>query len=199
MRVAPGVTNVFYVEPLVDPNYTPQAPTVVRATGNLADSTADSLGVYANDTVALTREWKAVGGLRWDRYKADLTNTITLPLTASQSVSYTSVRAGLLYQPTDTQSYYASYGTSFNPSLETLTVTNGQQALAPEKSKSVEAGAKWDLYDGNLSLTSAIFQTQKDNARSQISTGVYELTGDVRVRRFRSASARLGALLATGR
>jgi catecholate siderophore receptor len=189
VRVAPGVTNVFYVEPLVDPGYTALAPTVLRTAANLADGRADSLGVYANDTVALTRHWKAVGGLRWDRYKADLVNTLTAPLTANQTVSYTSVRAGLLYQPTDTQSYYVSYGTSFNPSLETLTVTNGQQALAPEKSKSREAGAKWDLFDGNLSLTSAIFETGKTNARSQVSTGVYELTGDLRVRGFEVGAA----------
>jgi len=130
-----------------------------------------------------------VGGVRWDRYKAELDNSVTLPLRASQTVDYTSVRAGVLYQPTDTQSYYASYGTSFNPSLETLTVTSGQQALPPEKSKSVEAGAKLDFLDGNLSLTSAIFQTEKDNARSQVSPGEYQLTGDVRVRGFEVGAA----------
>ncbi len=184
IRVAPGVTNVFFVMPLVDPSYAPTASTVVTAKGNLADATADALGIYVNDTMALTKEWKVVAGVRWDQYKATLTNSITLPLSTSQTVDYTSVRAGILYQPTDTSSYYASYGTSFNPSLETLTVTNGQQALDPETSKTFEVGGKWDLYDGNLSLTSAIFQTEKDNARSQVSTGVYELTGDVRVRGF---------------
>ena len=189
VRVAPGVTNVFVVQPLVDPSYAPAASSVVSTPGNLADSSADTLAVYANDTVAITKQWKAVGGLRWDRYKASLANTVTAPLSASQTVDYTSVRAGVLYQPTDTQSYYASYGTSFNPSLETLTVTSGQQALPPEKSKSVEAGAKLDFLDGNLSLTSAIFQTEKDNARSQVSPGEYQLTGDVRVRGFEVGAA----------
>ena len=184
VRVAPGVTNVFYVTSLVDPVYSPMASTVVSTQGNLADATADSIGVYANDTVTLAKQWKAVAGVRWDQYKARITNTVSAPAAADQTVDFTSVRAGLLYQPTDTASYYASYGTSFNPSLETLTVTSGQQALDPEKSKSYEVGAKWDLYDGNLSLTSAFFNTEKDNARSQVSTGVYELTGDVRVRGF---------------
>ncbi|HUK03803.1 MAG TPA: TonB-dependent receptor, partial [Burkholderiales bacterium] len=36
----------------------------------------------------------------------------------------------------------------------------------------------------NLSVSSAVFQIQKTNARSQISAGVYELLGDVRVRGF---------------
>ena len=87
-----------------------------------------------------------------------------------------------MYQPTDVQSYYASYGTSFNPSIEQLTLTNGQQSLDPEKSQSYEVGAKWDPLEGNLSLTAAVFQVEKTNARAQISTGVYELTGKVRVR-----------------
>jgi len=189
VRVAPGVTNVFVVQPLAAPAYNPAASTVVRTTGNLADATADTLAVYANDTVALNPRWKAVGGLRWDRYKAAIDNSATQPLSARQTVDYTSVRAGILYQPTDTQSYYASYGTSFNPSLETLTVASGQQALPPEKSKSYEVGGKWDLADGNVSLTGAIFQIAKDNARSQVSPGEFQLTGNVRVRGFELAAA----------
>ena len=43
--------------------------------------------------------------------------------------------AGAIFQPTDVQSYYFSYGTSFNPSLETLTLTSGQQSLDPETGK----------------------------------------------------------------
>jgi catecholate siderophore receptor len=189
VRVAPGVTSIFVVQPLDHPTYNPAASTVVRTTGNLADSTADTLAVYANDTVAFNKQWKAVGGVRWDRYKASLDNSVSLPASASQTVDYTSVRAGVLYQPTDTQSYYGSYGTSFNPSLETLTVTNGQQALPPETSQSFEIGGKWDLLEGNVSLTSAVFQIEKDNARSQVAPGEYQLTGDVRVRGFELAAA----------
>ena len=59
-----------------------------------------------------------IGGLRWDRFQASINNTISLPGYASQTNFFTSVRAGLIYQPTDWQSYYVSYGTSFNPSLE---------------------------------------------------------------------------------
>jgi catecholate siderophore receptor len=133
-----------------------------------------------------------VGGLRWDRYRAGISNSInsantagsTVVPSASQTVSFTSVRAGAIYQPTEAQSYYASYGTSFNPSLEQLTVTTGQQNLDPEKNRSIEVGAKWDLMDGNLSLTSALFQVEKTNARTQVASGVYQLDGDVRVNGF---------------
>ena len=77
--------------------------------------------------------------MRYDRYNASLTNSINLPPSASQSIGFTSVRAGVIYQPTEVQSYYVSYGTSFNPSLETLALTNGQQSLDPETSRSTSS------------------------------------------------------------
>jgi len=177
---------------LVDPAYQSTPSNSVTTNGNLAKTNANTTAVYFNDTLELGKQWKVVGGLRWDRYRAGISNSInsantsgntTVP-SASQSVNFTSVRAGVIYQPTNAQSYYVSYGTSFNPSIEQLTLTTGQQDLDPEKNRSYEIGGKWDLAGGNLSLTSALFQVEKSNARSQISTGVYELSGDVRVNGF---------------
>lgn len=157
--------------------------------GNAVSASASAFAPYVNDTVSLGKHWKVVGGVRHDRYSASLNNSISAPASASQTTDFTSVRTGLLYQPDDFQSYYASYGTSFNPSLEALTVTNGTQGLDPERNRSVEIGGKWDLLNGDLSFSSALFQTDKTNARSQISTGVYELAGDVRVRGFEVGAA----------
>lgn len=172
---------------LIDPAYQPTPASAVSTAGNLADSSADTLAAYANDTLELNRHWKLVAGLRWDRFKADITNTVpssrSLP-SAGQTVNFTSMRGGIIYQPTDAQSYYLAYGTSFDPSLEKLTVSPGQQDLEPEKNRSYEAGAKWDLFGGNLSLTSALFRIDKTNARTQVATGEYELSGDWRVNGF---------------
>lgn len=180
--------NNLPIVTMVDPVYQSQPSNVTTTVGNRAKSSANALAAYVNDTVALNKEWKLVGGVRWDRYQAELNNSIatgTPALTrADQTVNFTSVRAGVIYQPTDAQSYYASYGTSFNPSLEQLTVTSGLQNVAPETNKSYEIGAKWDLFNGDLSLTSAIFDIEKTNARSLVTTGVYQLDGDVRVTGF---------------
>jgi catecholate siderophore receptor len=167
---------------LLDPAYLPQAPNVVSTKGNYADGSANTAAVYANDTVKFNDQWQAVVGLRRDRYAATLDNTISSPLAAEQTVYFTSKRAGLIYQPSYEQSYYVSYGTSFNPSLETLTVTNNTQALPPESNKSYEVGAKWDLLDDKLDLTAALFQVEKDNARTQVSATEYSLSGNIRVR-----------------
>jgi len=188
-RNIPGnPNNLFRVLSLVDPVATPAAglPSVA---GNVVHASATDVAPYINDTLSFAENWKVVAGVRYDRYNASLTNSINLPPSASQNIGYTSVRAGAIYQPTDVQSYYVSYGTSFNPSLETLTLTSGQQSLDPETSKQYELGGKWDVLNGNLSLTAAIFQIEKDNTRSQISTGVYELTGNIRVRGFQASVA----------
>lgn len=170
--------------PAASQSYASSIGPVTTTVGNLAQSSANIFGIYANDTVELTRHWKVVGGLRWDRFSASVNNTISKPASADQTVNFTSVRTGVIYQPTQSQSYYISYGTSFDPSLETLTVTNGTQALPPVKNRSYEVGAKWDLLGGNLSLNTALFNVNQTNARTQNPDGTYTLDGDIRVRGF---------------
>jgi catecholate siderophore receptor len=175
---------------MVDPSHDSQ--NLPDIAGNLARGEANTVGVYANDTVELTKQFKLVGGLRYDHFEATASNSIpksTTPSEADQVVHYTSVRAGAIWQPTDAQSYYISYGTSFNPSLEQLTASVGQDDLSPETNKSYELGGKWDLLDGALSLNSAVFQIKKDNARTQVSPGVYELDGSVRVNGVRAGAS----------
>jgi len=92
------------------------------------------------------------------------------------------VRTGLVYQPSEVQSYYVSYGTSFDPSLEQLTLTSGTQNLAPEKNRSYEVGGKWNVRDDSLALTAALFNLEQTNARTQTSAGEYVLDGNIRVR-----------------
>ncbi|MFO1398577.1 MAG: TonB-dependent siderophore receptor [Burkholderiales bacterium] len=188
-RNLPGnANNYFSAVPLLAPVYAP-AGDIPSVTGNRVQSSATDIAPYVNDTMSFGGAWKAIAGVRYDRYNASLTNSINLPASASQSIGFTSVRAGVIWQPTETQAYYASYGTSFNPSLEALTLVNGQQSLDPETSRQYEVGAKWDLLDGNLSLTSALFRIEKDHTRSQISPGFYELTGNIRVDGFQVSVA----------
>lgn len=177
----PSATTGLAVLSLDQPAYAASSSRTVAATGNLATSNANTVAAYANDTIELSPTWKVIGGLRFDRYRARLTNTVTAPTNAGQNVTFTSVRTGAIWQPSAQQSYYASYGTSFNPSLEQLTVTAGQQALGPEKNRSWEVGAKYDLLDERLAITAAVFRIDKRNARTQVSTGVYQLDGNIRV------------------
>ncbi|WP_316156635.1 TonB-dependent siderophore receptor [Cupriavidus sp. BIC8F] len=193
---AAGTSGFVACEPLVNPGYTASPGNVPTSTGNLQGGSANTLAAYLNDSIEFSKQWKAVAGVRYDRYIASISNLVnstntrgnTALANAEQTVNFTSVRLGGIWQPTEAQSYYVSYGTSFNPSLEQLTGTVGQQSLDPEKNKSYEVGGKWDLMGGDLSLTSALFQITKDNARSQIDATTYALSGKIRVNGFRAGA-----------
>ncbi len=82
------------------------------------------------------------------------------------------MRGGIIFQPTDWQSYYVSYGTSFNPSLEALTLTNLTQNPPPESNKSYEVGTKWDLLGGNLSVTPLFFTGDEQCPHASFADGI---------------------------
>ncbi|MBV8657985.1 MAG: TonB-dependent siderophore receptor [Burkholderiales bacterium] len=168
---------------MINPSAVATPGNSVSTPGNRAQSSATTTAVYVNDTVAFNEQWKAVAGLRHDQFNGHLTNSTTAPFKVNNNSSFTSVRGGVMYQPDEEQSYYLSYGTSFNPSLETMTVTNGTQDLSPVKNRAYELGGKWDLFDEYLSLNAAVFNIDQTNARTQDPvTGLYSLAGDVRVR-----------------
>ena len=56
-------------------------------------------------------------------------------------------------------------GTSFNPSAEFLTIAANVANLAPEENETTEIGFKTDVLNRRLSLTAAVFRTDKTNAR----------------------------------
>ena len=157
--------------------------------GNYASSQAWGAGIYVNDTIQVIPMLKLVGGLRWDVYSAQIGNSInsanTVGNTAapyfSQTDYFTSVRAGAIFEPTREQSYYISYSTSFNPSLEQLTSTTGTSQLPPESNQGFEGGVKYELLGGNLSLNGALFQIQKNNARTTNADGTFSPSGTIRV------------------
>ncbi|WP_233841327.1 TonB-dependent siderophore receptor [Dyella sp. 2HG41-7] len=167
---------------LLDPVEESTPANVKTTRGNYAQSTANTIGVYANDTIKLNDQWMVVAGVRRDRFDAHISNTVSLPSYAQQTVSFTSVRGGVIYQPSEKQSYYVSYGTSFNPSLEQLTLTNGTQNLAPSKDYSYEIGGKWNLLEDTLAINAALYNLEQTNARTQTSSGEYTLDGNIRVR-----------------
>ncbi len=163
---------------------------------NLATATARSIAGYVNDTIEIVPTVKVVAGIRYDIYDAKVGNSINQFNTAGnttaayneQTIYYTSYRGGVIWQPTPEYAFYGSYSTSFNPSLEQLTGTTGVTTpLPPEENKSMEVGAKIDvLRGGNLSLTGALFQTDKNNARTAGLNGTFDATGQIRIKGARA-------------
>jgi catecholate siderophore receptor len=127
--------------------------------------TADTVALYGQETWELTPQWKLIAGARYDSFKADYERAAPAgPLSRTDKVW--STRTGILYQPDDSASYYAAYGTSFNPSGELYALDDRGVNTPPEKSRNIEVGAKWELFEGNLSLRAALFRSEKTNERN---------------------------------
>jgi len=169
---------------LVNPFAFPNLSAMGRVKNFNGSSNAAGVGVYAVDEMALTEQWKIMGGLRYDLFDAHFQNHF-----AAQKLSRTdealSPRAALVFLPARSQTYYFSWGTSFNPSAEALTLNLNNASTEPEKNETYELGAKLDLLEGRLGIRTAVFQTYKLNARTTDPVlGVQVTDGKQRVRGF---------------
>ena len=165
-----------------------------KAPNQRARAEADSVALYVQDQIELSPAWKALAGLRLDRLSSsarteDLTGNTPANVTGpfARTDEMLSSRLGLIWQPSAAQSYYVSYGNSFNPSGElgvygatgtNLNATNDD--LQPEENVNYEAGAQWDFRRG-LRLRSALFRNEKTNQRMVDETGTTVLAGKRRV------------------
>jgi catecholate siderophore receptor len=136
--------------------------------GAVNDATARSAAIFAFDTLQLGSRVELTGGLRWDRLSLDYrtVNAATQESTLERTDDMVSWRGGAVYKPRTNGSVYVGLGTSLNPSTEGLSLSASTALLDPEKSRSVEAGTKWDLPGGRLGMNAAVFNTTKTNART---------------------------------
>jgi catecholate siderophore receptor len=111
---AAPVADLFHPDPDA-----PYAGPITR-TGARTESTADTVAIYANDTVKLGERWEITGGLRWDRfgidYKSVAVDGAVTPFERTDAML--SWRAGVVFKPMPKGSVYASAGTSFNPASD---------------------------------------------------------------------------------
>jgi len=132
------------------------------------DTVADSEAVYVTDTIGIGQYVDLIAGGRIDRFAANY-NQLTLASGARLRLQHTDVvpspRVALVVKPTPWESLYVSYGTSFDPSAEALTLTTKLANLGPVKATTYEVGSKTGLFNGALLLTGALFHTEVDNAQ----------------------------------
>ncbi|HUO91530.1 MAG TPA: TonB-dependent siderophore receptor [Rhizomicrobium sp.] len=129
------------------------------------DTTAKTASAYLIDTIDLTKEWSVEGAVRFDSFNADYVQPVGTPSTFHHTDNIASPRAALIYKPDDDKTFYFSYGTSYDPSAENLSLSSKNADLPPEKDHTFEVGAKMLWLDGQLSTTAALFDTKMENAR----------------------------------
>jgi catecholate siderophore receptor len=152
--------------------------------GTRARMDTDTLAFYLFDTVELGDRFRIVGGLRFDNVRTrvqgfDDGGTVPAYVTDIRvEDNEWSGNLGFVYKPNDDSSIYIAYGTAFEPSgrsevVQLAGVNNNPPVTFdslnadPERSASWELGARTEfpLLGGEATLSGALFQITKNNAR----------------------------------
>jgi catecholate siderophore receptor len=158
------------------------------------DTDTKTAAAYVFDTLKFDEQWSLNLGLRYDNYKTTSSGFATRAPAGNFSRENTSdlvnYQVGLVYKPLPNGSVYAAYSTSSNPGGETsgnggLELTAANSDLDPERNRNYEIGTKWDFFGDDLSVTAALFRTEKTNARiddpdgatTQVLDGEQEVNG----------------------
>jgi len=170
----PGASRTDLYNPTPDDPYTGPGLSSFSKHYNALSNRTRTQAVYLFNTAHFSPQWELNMGLRYDKYKIVGNDAGTL----RNDANLLNYQLGLVYKPASNGSIYVAYGTSSNPSGETAGQAGGADGAAggtlggnrpnldPEKNRSIELGTKWDVLDSKLSLTAAVFRTDKTNQRA---------------------------------
>jgi iron complex outermembrane receptor protein len=121
---------------------------------------SDAIGIYAQDIVKLAHNLKFVLGGRQDFVQNSVTNFLNSSLNSTQPAQAFSPRVGLVYQPIQPVSLYASYTQSFTQNVGT---SFDGSLFQPSFGTQYEVGVKSDFLQGRLSSILALYQLTMTN------------------------------------
>ncbi len=155
------------------------------ANKNLTTTTTETTSVYLLDNIEFSPQWLLDLGLRWDKFDTKQTTNATGD-SIENNTDFLTYQAGLIFKPVENGSIYASYATSANP--VGVDGGDGSEAIGqvymdldPEESRTFEIGTKLDVLNERLSLTAAVFRTEKQNTRIQLDAATYTNGGETQV------------------
>ena len=130
-----------------------------------------TVAAYLFDTLKLSEQWQLNGGLRLDRYRtsSDSVSAAGVPGVLKDSGTLPTYKIGAVYKPASNGSIYVGYSVSQRPpggenfSLSATTTSADAVGLDPQKASNLELGTKWDVLDGKLALTAAVFHSENKN------------------------------------
>ena len=138
----------------------PESAPVARNT----DLETDRLGIYLQDQVEILDGLILLAGLRYDTVSQENINgpTATVQTTSetNQNDDAWTPRVGIVYQPVDFLSLFASYSQSFTPNTSTSSDGN---SLEPERGEGFDIGVKAEMLDGDLLATLTYFDISRQN------------------------------------
>ncbi|MGD1904978.1 MAG: TonB-dependent siderophore receptor [Leptolyngbyaceae cyanobacterium] len=139
------------------------------------DIQINRLGVYVQDQIEISDSLFLLAGLRYDTVDQDTTDNLANSTTSQNNDAWTP-RLGVVYQPVEFLSLFASYAQSFTPNSGT---TSSGAPLEPELGEGFEVGIKAELLEGDLLITLGYFDvtrqnvatTDPNNVNFQVTTG----------------------------
>ncbi|MBF7684732.1 TonB-dependent siderophore receptor [Acinetobacter sp. B10A] len=152
-----------------------------RGSGNLKLNThnynqATGLGIFLQDLISFNEQFKLMLGGRYDTYESSTSNK----LLAKNNLNYKrtvnnesfSPNVGLIYQPNEHHSIYASYSKSFSPfgGSAGVNAVSASQDLAlfnaePQYNIQYEVGVKSDWLNNRLNTQLSVYDIRKNNIR----------------------------------
>ncbi|WP_017443996.1 TonB-dependent siderophore receptor [Gayadomonas joobiniege] len=117
-------------------------------------------GIYFQDQMDLSDNWKAMVGVRFDQFEQEITNRLNDNSKTSVDKFYSNPRFGLVYELSQVARLYTSYSEGARPNSGVDANGNGHD---PEESQSYEIGLKWNDAQAGFNGTAAIFTTKKQN------------------------------------
>jgi iron complex outermembrane recepter protein len=156
LRINPSAAAPYAID-LFAPVYGQPQPTPGPNTDTQEEQR--NTAVYLQDAITLSPQWRAVVGVRADRYDQTLHNRRT-GVRTPQTPTSTAPRVGLSYLPDAQWTLYANAGRSFRANVGS---DAAGQAFAPEEGQALELGAKWERADKRLGATVALFDIRKRN------------------------------------
>ncbi|CAG0996814.1 putative TonB-dependent receptor BfrD [Methylophilaceae bacterium] len=175
--------NVAYTPLVKNPYPTQEAETLNKS-------------IYVFDSMELTEHWLLNAGVRHDSYRSEYrgrnatTGAVTANSEQENDESFFNYQLGVVYKIKPNANVYATWATSSSP----VGLSNGEfeyagtgigastADLSPERSRTIEVGTKWNVLE-DLSLTAAIFRTEKTNMRVNVGATV-ENQGEAEVKGF---------------
>lgn len=142
----------------------PRAVSVSPSADNRALLTTTAF--YLQDQMSLASHWKALLGLRYDRFEQQTDDRRVGQSDLARTDHTVSPRAGLVWQPTAQQSWYVAWSRSFQPSAESFALAANNADLAPEETTNSEIGAKYELFGGAALLSASLFRLERTNIKT---------------------------------
>ncbi|NBB16436.1 TonB-dependent siderophore receptor [Caulobacter sp. SLTY] len=189
---------------IANPNNVYTGPINFVRTG-VSDGELNNQAIYLFDNVEFGPMFAVNFGVRYENNEGEFTSAtiatpypappaspvITTAPTARNEEQLFSYRVGAVFKPAENGSIYLAYGDVSTPSQATVnsgcstTGTAQNCDLEPEEGETIELGTKWDLFDGRLSLTGALFQNTRSKIRlasNDPAIPVQQQDGESRVR-----------------